>query len=71
MESLKALDKGLVERMHEGMLRIRLFEETQSRVFKAGLGGFTHLYLGGGHRGRRLLNLNPTTSSPSRTAVGT
>ncbi len=47
MESLKALDKGLVERMHEGMLRIRLFEETQSRVFKAGeQEGFTHLYLG-------------------------
>jgi TPP-dependent pyruvate/acetoin dehydrogenase alpha subunit len=47
MESLKALDKGLVERMHEGLLRIRLFEETQSRVFKAGeQEGFTHLYLG-------------------------
>jgi len=25
MESLKALDKGLVERMHEGMLCFRLF----------------------------------------------
>jgi len=47
MESLKKLDKGLVERMYEGMLRIRLFEETQSRVFKAGeQEGFTHLYLG-------------------------
>ena len=47
MESLKALDKGLVERMHEGLLRIRLFEETQSRLFKAGeQEGFTHLYLG-------------------------
>jgi pyruvate dehydrogenase E1 component alpha subunit len=47
MESLKKLDKGLVERMHEGLLRIRLFEETQSRVFKAGeQEGFTHLYLG-------------------------
>lgn len=47
MESLKKLDKDLVERMHEGMLRIRLFEETQSRVFKAGeQEGFTHLYLG-------------------------
>jgi pyruvate dehydrogenase E1 component alpha subunit len=33
--------------MHEGLLRIRLFEETQSRVFKAGeQEGFTHLYLG-------------------------
>ena len=47
MESLKKLDKDLVERMHEGMLRIRLFEQTQSRVFKAGeQEGFTHLYLG-------------------------
>jgi pyruvate dehydrogenase E1 component alpha subunit len=47
MESLKALDKALVERMHEGLLRIRLFEETQSRLFKAGeQEGFTHLYLG-------------------------
>jgi TPP-dependent pyruvate/acetoin dehydrogenase alpha subunit len=47
MESLKALDRGLVGRMYEGMLRIRLFEETQSRVFKAGeQEGFTHLYLG-------------------------
>jgi len=47
MESLKKLDRKLVERMHEGMVRIRLFEETQSRVFKAGeQEGFTHLYLG-------------------------
>jgi TPP-dependent pyruvate/acetoin dehydrogenase alpha subunit len=47
MESLKALDRSLVDRMYEGMLRIRLFEETQSRVFKAGeQEGFTHLYLG-------------------------
>jgi TPP-dependent pyruvate/acetoin dehydrogenase alpha subunit len=47
MESLKGLDKGLVERMYEGLLRVRLFEETQSRVFKAGeQEGFTHLYLG-------------------------
>jgi len=47
METLTKLDKRLVERMYEGMLRIRLFEETQSRVFKAGeQEGFTHLYLG-------------------------
>jgi pyruvate dehydrogenase E1 component alpha subunit len=47
MESLKTVDKNLVDRMYEGMLRIRLFEETQSRVFKAGeQEGFTHLYLG-------------------------
>ena len=47
MESLKKLDRNLVERMYEGMLRIRLFEQTQSRVFKAGeQEGFTHLYLG-------------------------
>ncbi len=47
MESLKSLDSDLMRRMHEGMLRIRLFEETQSRVFKAGeQEGFTHLYLG-------------------------
>jgi TPP-dependent pyruvate/acetoin dehydrogenase alpha subunit len=47
MESLEKIDKGLVRRMYEGMLRIRLFEETQSRVFKAGeQEGFTHLYLG-------------------------
>jgi TPP-dependent pyruvate/acetoin dehydrogenase alpha subunit len=46
-ESLKEIDKALVGRMYEGMLRIRLFEETQSRVFKAGeQEGFTHLYLG-------------------------
>jgi TPP-dependent pyruvate/acetoin dehydrogenase alpha subunit len=47
MESLEKIDEGLVRRMYEGMLRIRLFEETQSRVFKAGeQEGFTHLYLG-------------------------
>jgi pyruvate dehydrogenase E1 component alpha subunit len=47
MEALTKLDKRLVERMYDGMLRIRLFEETQSRVFKAGeQEGFTHLYLG-------------------------
>jgi pyruvate dehydrogenase E1 component alpha subunit len=33
--------------MYNAMLRIRLFEETQSRVFRAGeQEGFTHLYLG-------------------------
>lgn len=47
MESLKNLDKNLVSRMYEGLLKIRLFEETQSRVFRAGeQEGFTHLYLG-------------------------
>lgn len=47
MRSLKGLEQGLVNRMYEGMLRIRLFEETQSRVFRAGeQEGFTHLYLG-------------------------
>jgi pyruvate dehydrogenase E1 component alpha subunit len=47
MESLKKLDQDLVGRMYEGLLRIRLFEETQSRVFRAGeQEGFTHLYLG-------------------------
>jgi pyruvate dehydrogenase E1 component alpha subunit len=33
--------------MYEGMLRIRIFEETQSRVFRAGeQEGFTHLSIG-------------------------
>jgi pyruvate dehydrogenase E1 component alpha subunit len=47
MESLKKLDKNLVSRMYEGMLKIRHFEETQSRVFRAGeQEGFTHVYIG-------------------------
>jgi TPP-dependent pyruvate/acetoin dehydrogenase alpha subunit len=47
MQPLSNLDKRLAQRMYDGMLRIRLFEETQSRVFKAGeQEGFTHLYLG-------------------------
>jgi TPP-dependent pyruvate/acetoin dehydrogenase alpha subunit len=47
MISLKSLDKDLVSRMYQGLLKIRLFEQTQSRVFRAGeQEGFTHLYLG-------------------------
>jgi pyruvate dehydrogenase E1 component alpha subunit len=47
MDSLKNVDKNLVSHMYEGLLKIRLFEETQSRVFRAGeQEGFTHLYLG-------------------------
>src|SRR4030042_1379068 len=74
MESLKALDKGLVERMHEGLLRIRLFEETQSRLFKAGgQEGFTHLYLGEGaiaDRGIGMLGANGLVGDGNPIAVG-
>jgi len=47
MDSIMNYDKKLVHRMYQTMLRIRLFEETQSRVFRAGeQEGFTHLYFG-------------------------
>jgi TPP-dependent pyruvate/acetoin dehydrogenase alpha subunit len=47
MKSLQGYDKGLVLKMYEGMLRIRIFEETQSKVFRAGeQEGFTHLSIG-------------------------
>ena len=47
MHSLKEFDKNIVLGLYETILKIRLFEETQSRVFKAGeQEGFTHLYLG-------------------------
>jgi TPP-dependent pyruvate/acetoin dehydrogenase alpha subunit len=47
MQSLKRYDRDLVLRMYEGMLRIRLFEQTQSKVFRAGeQEGFTHLSIG-------------------------
>jgi acetoin:2,6-dichlorophenolindophenol oxidoreductase subunit alpha len=47
MDSMTRYEPALVRRMYNAMLRIRLFEETQSRVFRAGeQEGFTHLYLG-------------------------
>ncbi len=47
MRSLKEYDRDLVLKMYEGMLRIRLFESTQSKVFRAGeQEGFTHLSIG-------------------------
>jgi acetoin:2,6-dichlorophenolindophenol oxidoreductase subunit alpha len=47
VRSLKKYDKELVLKMYEGMLRIRLFEQTQSKVFRAGeQEGFTHLSIG-------------------------
>jgi len=47
MKSLKGYDKDLILKMYEGMLRIRIFEETQSKVFRAGeQEGFTHLSIG-------------------------
>jgi len=47
MKSLQGYDKNLVLKMYEGMLRIRIFEENQSKVFRAGeQEGFTHLSIG-------------------------
>lgn len=47
MDAITRYDAKLVRRMYQTMLRIRLFEETQSRVFRAGeQEGFTHLYFG-------------------------
>lgn len=47
MKSLREFKKELILKLYETMLKIRLFEETQSRVFRAGeQEGFTHLYLG-------------------------
>jgi len=47
MYKLKDFDKDMIFKLYETMLKIRLFEETQSRVFGAGeQEGFTHLYIG-------------------------
>ncbi|KPJ88374.1 MAG: acetoin:2,6-dichlorophenolindophenol oxidoreductase subunit alpha [Spirochaetes bacterium DG_61] len=47
MKSLKDFDREIILRLYETMLKIRLFERTQARVFRAGeQEGFTHLYLG-------------------------
>lgn len=47
MYKLKDFDKDIIFKLYETMLKIRLFEETQSRVFGAGeQEGFTHLYIG-------------------------
>jgi TPP-dependent pyruvate/acetoin dehydrogenase alpha subunit len=40
------LKKELILNLYEVMLKIRLFEETQSRVFVTEQEGFTHLYIG-------------------------
>jgi pyruvate dehydrogenase E1 component alpha subunit len=47
MNALKEFDRKIVLGLYETLLKIRLFEETQSRVFRAGeQEGFTHLYIG-------------------------
>ena len=46
MEKEKASLKDLTLKLYEGMLKIRLFEETQSKVFVNEQEGFTHLYIG-------------------------
>jgi pyruvate dehydrogenase E1 component alpha subunit len=47
MRSIKDISKETVHTLYEKMVRIRLFEQTQSKVFRAGeQEGFTHLYLG-------------------------
>ena len=40
------LDKDLVINMYETMLKIRLFETTQKKVYKTEQEGFTHVYTG-------------------------
>ena len=40
------ISRDLMLSMYEVMLKIRLFEETQSKVFKTEQEGFTHLYIG-------------------------
>ncbi len=40
------LDKSLVLSMYETMLKIRLFESTQEKVYKTEQEGFTHIYTG-------------------------
>jgi len=40
------LDKSLVLNMYETMLKIRLFETTQEKVYKTEQEGFTHVYTG-------------------------
>ncbi len=47
MKGLGEFDTKMVLQLYETLVKIRLFEETQSRVFRAGeQEGFTHLYLG-------------------------
>jgi pyruvate dehydrogenase E1 component alpha subunit len=47
MSGLRSFGKEIVLQLYEILLKIRLFEETQSRVFRAGeQEGFTHLYIG-------------------------
>ena len=40
------ISKELMLSLYEGMLKIRLFEETQAKVFVTEQEGFTHLYIG-------------------------
>lgn len=42
----KNISKKVVLKLYEKMLRIRLFEETQAKVFVTDQEGFTHLYIG-------------------------
>jgi len=42
----KDISRDLMLSLYEGMLKIRLFEQTQSKVFSTEQEGFTHLYIG-------------------------
>ena len=47
MASVKDLDRELILKLYETMLKIRLFEETESRIYRSGeQEGFIHLYIG-------------------------
>ena len=47
MDSILDLDRDLVLKMYEGMLKIRLFEQTEGDIFARGeQEGFVHLYIG-------------------------
>lgn len=41
-----ALEKDLILNLYETMLKIRLFEQKQAKVFRTEQEGFTHLYIG-------------------------
>jgi len=47
MADIKSIDKEIVLKLYETMLKIRHFEETESRIYRAGeQEGFVHLYIG-------------------------
>ena len=39
------ISRDLMLSLYEGMLKIRLFEQTQSKVYVVEQEGFTHLYI--------------------------